>query len=150
MTLSINTPALLFPAITFLMLVYGNRFLALANLVRTLHDRYNKEENDRKNIVKQIKNIRTRLTIIKFMQGLSVCGFLTSMICIYQIFLEHHKTAHWLFAFSLFLIMLSMFLSFLEIQISTKAIETELSDIEELDKSNVIVDYFKTTFDKED
>ena len=72
MEISINTPALLFPAITFLMLVYGNRFLALANLVRSLHERYNKNKDDRKSIVKQIKNLRTRLTIIKFMQFLSV------------------------------------------------------------------------------
>ena len=41
MELSINTPALLFPAITLLMLAYTNRFLALASLVRSLHDEYN-------------------------------------------------------------------------------------------------------------
>lgn len=149
MEITINTPALLFPAITFLMLVYGNRFLALANLVRNLHERYNKSPEDRKSIIKQIKNLRTRLTMIKFMQFLSVCSFLLCMICIYQIFINHHRTAHWLFATSLFFIMLSMVLSILEIQISTVALEHELSDMEELEDSNVIVDYFKTTFDKE-
>lgn len=149
MEISINTPALLFPAITFLMLVYGNRFLALANLVRTLHERYNKNPEDRKSIIKQIKNLRTRLTMIKFMQFLSVCSFLLCMICMYQIFIGHHNTAHWLFGTSLFFIMLSMVLSILEIQISTVALEHELSDMEELEDSNVIVDYFKTTFDKE-
>jgi len=38
MELSINTPALLFPAISLLLLAYTNRFLALANLVRKLPD----------------------------------------------------------------------------------------------------------------
>ena len=40
MEISLNTPALLFPAISLLLLAYGNRFLALANLVRKLHDEY--------------------------------------------------------------------------------------------------------------
>jgi len=44
MELSINTPALLFPAITLLMLAYTNRFLALASLVRSLHDEYNEQK----------------------------------------------------------------------------------------------------------
>ncbi len=150
MEISINTPALLFPAITFLMLSYSNRFLALSNLIRNLHDRYNKNESAKKNIVMQIKNLRTRLTMIKFMQVLGVCSFLLCMICMYQIFLSHHRTANWLFATSLFCLMLSMVLSILEIQISTVALEHELSDMEELENSNVIVDYFKTKFDKED
>ena len=40
MSLSINTPALLFPAISLLLLAYTNRFLAIANVVRRLHDDY--------------------------------------------------------------------------------------------------------------
>jgi len=36
--ISINTPALLFPAITLFMLAYTNRFLSFAALVRKLHD----------------------------------------------------------------------------------------------------------------
>ena len=150
MDITINTPALLFPAITFLMLIYSNRFLALANLIRSLHERYNKQKQDRQRIVKQIKNLRTRLTMIKFMQVLGVCSFLLCMICMFQIFLGHNNTANWLFATSLFALMISMVLSILEIQISTKALEHELSDMEELGESNVIVDYFKTTFDKID
>jgi hypothetical protein len=38
--ISINTPALLFPAITLMMLAYTNRFLALATLIRNLHAQY--------------------------------------------------------------------------------------------------------------
>ncbi len=44
MDISINTPALLFPAISLVMLAYTNRFLALANRVRSLHDKYNTQE----------------------------------------------------------------------------------------------------------
>ena len=148
MELSINTPALLFPAITFLMIVYGNRFLSLANLIRSLHERYNTSEKDRASILKQIKNLRTRLTMIKYMQVLGVVSFIICIACMYQIFVAHYRTAHWLFAASLFFTMLSMVLSILEIQISTVALEHELSDMEDLESSNVIVDYIKETFDK--
>jgi hypothetical protein len=34
---SFATPALLFPAISLLMLSYTNKFLAIANLIRNLH-----------------------------------------------------------------------------------------------------------------
>lgn len=46
--ISINTPALLFPAITLLMLAYTNRFLSLAALVRKLHIEYNRGEKEKK------------------------------------------------------------------------------------------------------
>lgn len=150
MEISFNTPALLFPAITFLMLVYSNRFLALSNLIRNLHERYNKEKGGRQSIILQIKNLRTRLTMIRLMQALAVSSFLLCLICMYLIFSNKQNIAHWLFAISMLLLMTSMVLSILEIQISTKALEHELSDMEEeLGNSNVIVDYLKTTFDKD-
>lgn len=149
MEVSINTPALLFPAITFLMLVYSNRFLALASLIRILHERYNKEEESRKIIIRQIKNLRTRLSIIRYMQLLGVISFLMCMICMYLIYNSHQQPARWLFAASMVCLMISLVLSWLEIQISTKALEHELSDMEELGDANVFVDYFKTRFDKD-
>ena len=54
--IDINTPALLFPAITLLMLAYTNRFLSLASLVRNLHEEYIRGEKE-KNILSQIINI---------------------------------------------------------------------------------------------
>ena len=38
-----STPALLFPAISLLMLAFTTRFLACAGVVRSLHDAYRKE-----------------------------------------------------------------------------------------------------------
>lgn len=45
MDITFNTPALLFPAISLVMLAYTNRFLALATLVRALHAEYIKSES---------------------------------------------------------------------------------------------------------
>lgn len=144
--ISINTPALLFPAITLLMLAYTNRFLSLASLVRKLHDEYVSGAKE-KNILNQIKNIRSRLNLIRYMQALGVLSFLCCVLCMYVIFRGWTLMAHWIFAASLIFLLLSILLSLLEINKSTKAIELELSDIEELDKENIFTDIFKKADD---
>lgn len=140
MELSINTPALLFPAITLLMLAYTNRFLALASLIRKLHDEYAKE-HDKRPILMQIKNLRARLNMIRYMQGLGVISFLLCVLCMYLIFLEKHAAAHFVFAGSLLSLIASLIISLVEIQQSTIALRHELSDIEELADSNLITDW---------
>ena len=140
--ISINTPALLFPAITLLMLAYTNRFLSLAALVRKLHIEYNRGEKE-KNILNQIKSIRTRLNLIRYMQSFSVLSFLCCVLCMYSIFRNWMVMAHWIFAFSLFFLLLSIVLSLIEINKSTKALELQLSDIEELSAGNIFKDIFK-------
>ena len=89
MELSINTPALLFPAITLLMLAYTNRFLAIAALVRKLHDEYVKKEDTL--LKRQIKNLRHRISLIRNMQASGVLSFLLCIVCIYLIF-ENHQS----------------------------------------------------------
>ena len=140
--ININTPALLFPAITLLMLAYTNRFLSLAVLVRKLHDEYNRGERE-KNILKQIKNIRSRINLIRYMQALGVLSFLCCVLCMYAIYRNWIGIAHWVFASSMFFLVASILLSSLEINKSTKAIELVLSDIEELNKENIFTDIFK-------
>jgi hypothetical protein len=140
--ININTPALLFPAITLLMLAYTNRFLSLASLVRKLHDEYHRGEKE-KNILSQIKNIRTRLNLIRYMQGFGVMSFLCCVLCMYVVYRGWMQMAHWIFAASLIFLLFSIILSLLEINKSTRAIELELSDIEELSKGNIFSDIFK-------
>ena len=140
--ISINTPALLFPAITLLMLAYTNRFLSLAVLVRKLHDEYLRGEKE-KNILDQIRNIRTRINLIRYMQGCGILSFLCCVLCMYLIFRNWMMLAHWVFALSLIFLILSIFLSLIEINKSTRALEIELSDIEELSGANIFKDIFK-------
>lgn len=140
--ISINTPALLFPAITLLMLAYTNRFLSLAALVRKLHDEYNRGEKER-NILLQIKNIRSRINLIRYMQGFGILSFFLCVVCMYTIFRNWTTAANWIFAASLFSLLISIFLSLVEINKSTKALEVELSDIEELSGANIFKDIFK-------
>lgn len=147
MDITINTPALLFPAISLIMLAYTNRFLALANRVRNLHDKYQSHE-DKDIIHGQIRNIRYRLKLIKNMQALGVLAFLSCILCMYVIYIEWMALAHFIFAFSLLCFAASLALSLLEIQLSTKALELELSDMEGLRDPSVI-EYLRSKFDKE-
>lgn len=139
--LSINTPALLFPAITLLMLAYTNRFLAIATRIRTLHENY--QESALKHVaIKQIKNLRARINLIKYMQGLGALSFLCCVLCMYFIYRSWISAAHIIFAVSLITLLGSIVLSIVEIQQSTKALELELSDMEELGKANIFTDMF--------
>jgi len=74
MVISINIPALLFPAISLLLLAYTNRFLVIAQIIRELHKKY-LEHDDKVLIMGQIKNLRRRLTLIRDMQILGVLSF---------------------------------------------------------------------------
>jgi hypothetical protein len=123
------------------MLAYTNRFLSLASLVRKLHDEYHRGEKE-KNILNQIKNIRSRLNLIRYMQGFGIMSFLCCVLCMYVIFRGWMQVAHWIFAASLIFLLASIIISLIEINQSTRAIELELSDIEELNKGNIFTDIF--------
>ena len=139
--ININTPALLFPAITLLMLAYTNRFLSLASLVRKLHSDYQKGEKS-KRLVSQLENLRARLNMIRYMQSFGVMSFFCCVMCMYTIYRNWMQLAHWIFAGSLLFLLASIVLSLLEIQKSTKAIEIILEDIEELSEGNIFTDMF--------
>lgn len=139
MEITFNTPALLFPAISLLLLAYTNRFLALANLVRKLHDEY-KSVQDSKILVQQIRSLRRRINLIRYMQGLGVFSFLCCVVSMYCIYREWGQVAEYAFAVSLLSLLASLIFSLMEIIQSTNAIELELSDIEELEKSNIFSD----------
>jgi hypothetical protein len=147
MEISFNTPALLFPAISLIMLAYTNRFLALSSRVRNLHDKYQNQEQ-KQLIHGQIKNLRYRLKLIKNMQALGVVTFLGCILCMYLIYVQFMMAANVAFAISLLSFSASLLLSLLEIQLSTKALELELSDMEGLEDPSVI-EYFKKKFGKE-
>lgn len=147
MDISINTPALLFPAISLIMLAYTNRFLSLSNRIRSLHDKY--AGHAKQHIIHgQIKSIRYRLKLIKNMQALGVITFLSCILCMYFIYIEWPIMAHWVFAFSLITFAASLALSLIEIQQSTKALEIELSDMDDLEDPTVM-QYLKKKFDRD-
>ncbi len=125
--MQLTTPALLFPAISLLFLAYTNRFLAIAQLIRQLH---NKQTQCKKvNLHKQINNLSLRIDLIRWMQIFAVISFLLCSMTMFFIFIELVVVAKWLFVISVFLLTISLFVSLWEIVISTKAIQMELDEI---------------------
>ncbi len=147
MEISFTTPALLFPAISLLLLAYTNRFLALANLVRKLHDEYKRGEQS-KIILQQIHSLRLRLRLVRYMQGLGVLSFLFCVITMYTIYMNWNVAVKYEFAISLLSLLASLIVSLIEITQSTKALELELSDIEEPGRSGLFSELIKRKEDK--
>ncbi|HEX5669137.1 MAG TPA: DUF2721 domain-containing protein [Chitinophagaceae bacterium] len=130
MEINLNTPALLFPAISLLLLAYTNRFLAIANVVRNLHKDY-LQNKDRENALQQIRNLKKRLRYIRLMQGAGVFSFLLCVICMYSIYNGWMIAANFIFATSLLSLLFSLLCSLIEIFQSLNALEVLLKDLED-------------------
>jgi len=128
MEISLTTPALLFPAISLLLLAYTNRFLALASLIRNLHGKYMSEKDVK--IKAQISNLKKRVVLIRNMQLLGISSLFFCVVSMFTIFQEYQMAGSIIFGFSLVLLMISLLLSIIEIQISVKALNIQMGDIE--------------------
>ncbi|WP_421873235.1 DUF2721 domain-containing protein [Marinoscillum sp.] len=128
MEVTLTTPALLFPAISLLLLAYTNRFLAIANIIRQLHSMY--LENPKSILEGQLKNLRLRLFLIRAMQFMGVASLFLCVLAMFFIYLKIGQWGSYIFGVSLVFLLLSLFISLREIQLSTKALEIELSDME--------------------
>lgn len=134
MEISINTPALLFPAITLLMLAYTNRFLALATLIRSLHTKWKQIHEEREIIKEQIRNLKNRLVLVKQMQATGIMSFFLCVLSMLFIYIKYQWWAIGTFGMSLIFLLISLALSLREIYISTNALEIELKDMEDNSK----------------
>jgi Protein of unknown function (DUF2721) len=139
MDITFNTPALLFPAISLLLLAYTNRYLALANLIRKLHDEYMRGEKNHL-LLKQIKILRVRINLVRMMQAMGVFSFSCCVITMFGVYKQWKDFNSIIFAVSLLSLLASLIISLFEISQSTKALEWELSDMEELEKSGFFSD----------
>lgn len=126
--LTLTTPALLFSAISLLLLAYTNRFLAYANVVRTLHARF--KENPDGVIIGQIQNLRKRLVLTRTMQLLGIGSLLLCVLCMFLVYVEFQIVAEIIFGIALMMLIVSLAISVREIQISVKALDLHLSDME--------------------
>ena len=128
MELTLSIPALLFPAISLTMLAYNARYLAIAALIRQLHQKY--QETESKTVALQVRQLRKRLSIIKNMQATAIFSFLLAVITMSLIYVEFRFWANLIFGISLFALMVSLILSLIEVQLSTKALSIQLEDME--------------------
>ncbi|WP_442846923.1 DUF2721 domain-containing protein [Leeuwenhoekiella sp. H156] len=129
MELNLSIPALLFPAISLTMLAYNARYLAIAALIRDLHKQY--QNHSSSPVKKQIKQLRKRLGIIKAMQAMAIISFILAVVTMFLIYIQMKIVANLVFGISLVALMISLSLSFIEVQLSTKALAIQLNDMED-------------------
>ena len=126
--MSLTTPALLFPAISLLLLAYTNRFLTLAQVIRQLHG--GRSEGVPEVVRRQIKGLQYRIMLIQYMQGCGVVSFLLCALAMFMLFIEQQTAGKVLFGFSLLLLALSLIISLIEVLISTDALKVVLEDLQ--------------------
>ena len=123
---TITTPAILFPAISLILLAYTAKFIHLGSLVRKLKEQYLREGQPE--ILEQILNLRKRIYLIRNMQISGSLSFFFSVVCMFFVLGNEMMPATYTFAISLFFLLISLFLSFREIMISANALEVLLKD----------------------
>jgi hypothetical protein len=132
MDLSIQTPALLFPAVSLLLIAYTNKFLAIANLIRKLVSDYG--QNKQTHLFSQIHSLRRRLMLIRWMQVFGVASILVCVVTMFFVYEGWQVWAKILFALSLLLMMASLVISLMEIFLSAGALRLLLRELEEKEK----------------
>lgn len=131
--LTLTTPALLFSAVSLILLAYTNRFLSYAQLVRTLKDQY--EQHRSQITVAQIENLRHRLYLTRTMQILGIGSLFLCVVTMFLIYVGLMLLSAYVFGAALLLLVGSLGVPIWEIQISVRALEIHLKDMENpLDK----------------
>ena len=128
MEITLTTPALLFPAISLLLVAYTNRFNTIGGRIRTLHSLYKDDPDDI--LVGQIESLRKRVYLIRNMQAFGVASLFSCVLCLFILFAGKILLGKIIFGLSLILMMISLSLSFQEILISVNALNLELSDMQ--------------------
>lgn len=127
--LTLTTPALLFSAISLIMLAYTNRFLAYAAIIRNLRDKYLEHQDT--SILRQINNLKLRVKLTRYMQIAGITSLLFCVLTMFLIYIQYNFIALWAFAIGLILLIVSLLFLIWEIQISAQALEHHLNDIED-------------------
>ena len=128
MSIDVTTPALLFPAISLLLLAFTNRFLAVAALIRSLQERYT--ANPDTIIIEQIGNLQYRVVLIRNMQAFGASSLFVCVLCMFALFAGQVVLGQIAFGISLILMMISLALSVREIHVSVDALNIQLREME--------------------
>lgn len=126
--LTLTTPALLFSAVSLILLAYTNRFLSYAQLVRTLKEQH--LQHPTQVTRDQIENLRRRLHLTRTMQALGVSSLFLCVVAMFLIYVGWELPAAYVFGAALVLLIASLGVSIREIQISVRALEIHLRDME--------------------
>ena len=128
MLLQMTTPALIFPAISLIMLAYTNRFLGLSSVIRSLTHEYQQHPDEA--LLLQIDNLQRRVIMVRNMQLLGVLCIMFSIASIWALSVD---SAYWgmgLFIACLVCMTVSLLISMYKLILSCHALEIALADME--------------------
>ena len=126
--LTLTTPALLFSAVSLILLAYTNRFLSYAQLVRTLKEQH--LQHPSKVTRAQIDNLRRRLHLTRTMQILGVTSLFLCVVTRFLLYIGLILLSAYVFGAALLLLIGSLGVSVWVFQISVRALEFHLLDME--------------------
>src|SRR5271156_4202674 len=109
MEINVTTPAVLFPAVSLLLLAYTNRFIALDGIIRQLHAAHQASPNPA--LPGQLANLRRRIRLIRNMQFFGVLSLLLCTVCMYLLFFGYIMPGEQVFSAALIAMMLSLVIS---------------------------------------
>ena len=116
MEIDLTTPALLFSAISLIMLAYTNRFISYAQLVLTLKEQY--RENHSSVTAAQIANLRKRLYLTRAMQVTGTGSLLLCVVSMFFIYIQLYLVSIYIFGLAMVLLIISLAISVYEFYIS--------------------------------
>lgn len=130
--MEITTPAILFSTVSLLLLAFTNRYLAMANLIRGLHKKFQEDGTRDNRLIPQIKLLLLRLRLIRNMQIISVLSLLFSAVSMFLLFFHFFEAGKGLFVLAMCFQIIALLMSVYEITLSNQAIKIELSDMDDL------------------
>lgn len=130
---TIQTPALLFPTVSLLMLAYTNRFLGITSVIRKLHADMSRDEKNHAFYLSQINSLSQRIGLIILAQKTGVSALLSCVLSMVAIFFNIQVSIG-LFALALTFMASSLIFIFRELSISKQALAYILEDCKKIDQ----------------
>ena len=128
MILQMTTPALIFPAISLIMLAYTNRFLGLSSVIRNLTHEYQLHPDEP--LLLQIDNLQRRVMMVRNMQLFGVLCIMFSIASIWALAVDNQLWGIGFFVASLICMAVSLLISMYELILSCHALEIALAVME--------------------
>lgn len=123
--MNISTPALLFPAISLLLLAYTNRFQMIGLLIREINKQESSNANHKRN-KEQIVILKKRIIYIRRMQILAIISFILCIFSTFSLFISQQNIGFYLFGISMIFLIFSLIFALSETLLSTHALMIEI------------------------
>lgn len=123
---TLQTPTLLFSAISLLMIAYTSRYVAISAVIRNLNENPDIEVN--RKVECQIESLMRRVRYIRDMQISALIGFSLNILSMMLIVLEAYAWVAPLFFSSLVFVFISLVICIIEIGLSAQALNISLDE----------------------